>query len=468
MTQLVAEDRASPWSALPVLMAGTYLIVLDFFIVDVAIPSMQRDLHASASAIEWVVAGYGLTFAVSLITAGRLGDRVGRRRAFSAGIALFVSASAICGTAGNVTVLDVARLAQGCAAALISANVLSSIGVLYSGSARIRAITVYGMVLGAAATTGQLLGGVLIETDAFGLGWRSVFLINIPIGVAALLLAPRLVPESRAPDAQRLDPCAVTLLTVGLAAVAFPLVQGRQLGWPPWTWISLASSPVVFAGLAVYQQRRALRGGAPLLDPAVLKLRSFCPGLATQLMFWCGQASFFLFLALYLQDGRGLDPLQSGLVFTILAAAFFAASLRAPALTRRYGRDLIALAALTVVAGDALLMGAVQGAGSGGSIGLLAPGLLLVGAGQGLGITPLTSTVLAHVDARRAGTVSGLLTTMQQVGNTLGVAITGVIFFGQVRHGYALAFTLSLLELSCTLIVVAVLTRLLPKATRSG
>jgi EmrB/QacA subfamily drug resistance transporter len=454
----------SEWFALPVLMAGVYLIVLDFFIVNVAIPSIQRELHADASAIEWIVAGYGLTFAVFLITAGRLGDGFGRRRVFSIGVGLFVLASTICGLAADANMLGLARLAQGAGAALISSNVLSSIGVLYSGPARVRAITVYGLVLGAAATTGQLLGGALIESGALGLGWRSVFLINIPVGVAALALAPRLVPESRAPETPRLDPVAVTLVTLGLVAVVLPLVEGRQLGWPTWTWISLACAPVILAGLAIYQRHLARRGGAPLLDPALFRIRSLRRGLTTQLIFWCGQASFFLVLALYLQDGRGLDPLESGLVFTILASAFVVTSLRAPSLTARYGRDLIAVGALTIATGDALLIGALQVFGSGSDIRLLAPGLLLVGAGQGLCITPLTATVLSHVDGNRAGVVSGLLSTMQQVGNTLGVAITGVVFFDAVHDGFQHAFQISLVELLCVLVIVAGLTRLLPSA----
>jgi MFS family permease len=451
-----------PWEALPVLMAGTFLIVLDFFIVNVAIPSIQKGLHAGPSAVEWLVAGYGLTFAVFLISAGRLGDRIGRRRAFSAGIGVFVAASTICGLSPDPAVLDLARLAQGAGAALISSNVLSIIGVLYTGTAWVRAITVYGMVMGLAATSGQLIGGLLIQTDVLGLGWRAIFLINLPVGVAGLALAPRLVPESRAPSARRLDPVGMTLVTLGLAALVLPLVDGRQMGWPAWTWVSLGAAPVLLGVLGAHQRRLAHRGGAPLLDPALFAIGPLRAGLVTQLAFWCAQASFFFVLALYLQDGRGLDPLRSGLVFSILALAYLAASLRAPRLTLRYGRDLVAVGALCVAGGDVCLAGAVGHLGSGGPVGWLAPGLVLVGAGQGLCITPLTATVLAHTDPDRAGAVSGVLSTMQQLGNALGVAITGVIFFGALPGGYAHAFRLSLVELASVLAGVAVLTRLLP------
>src|SRR5690242_2694550 len=191
-----ARIMSHQWAALAVVLTGTFMVVLDFFIVNVAMPAMQTDLHAGTGAIEWVVAGYGLTFATLLITAGRIGDRFGRRRAFSAGLALFTLASAACGLAWSPGALVAARFVQGAAAALLSPQVLSIIGLAYTGPDRVRALSVYGIVLGVAAAGGQLLGGVLVQSDVAGLGWRSCFLINVPIGALALALAPRLVPES--------------------------------------------------------------------------------------------------------------------------------------------------------------------------------------------------------------------------------------------------------------------------------
>jgi MFS family permease len=222
------------WRALPVLMAGTFILVLDFFIVNVAIPSVQRDLRASPSEVEWVVAGYGLAFAVLIITGGRIGDLIGRRRAFSIGVALFGLASAACGLAPDPGVLIAARVAQGIGAAMISPNVLSLIGVLYTGRARVRAITIYGMVMGVAAACGQIIGGLVIQADVAGSAWRAIFLINVPIGAVALALVGRLVPESRAEGTSHLDLGGVSLATLALVALAFPLVQGRQFGWPVW------------------------------------------------------------------------------------------------------------------------------------------------------------------------------------------------------------------------------------------
>jgi EmrB/QacA subfamily drug resistance transporter len=443
------------------------MVVLDFFIVNVALPSMQRDLHASASAIEWVVAGYALTSAVFLIAGSRLGDRRGRRRTFSHGLALFTLASAACGVAATPTMLVLARLVQGMAAALLMPNVLSIIGVAYSGEDRVRALTVYGMVMGLAAVGGQLIGGVLVQADIAGLGWRTCFLINVPIGAAALVAAPRLVSESRAGDETGLDLLGTALVTLGLAAVVLPLVEGRQRGWPAWTWLSLAAAPAVFAVFALQQRRLARRGGTPLLDPELFRERSFSAGLLTQFVFWGGQASFFLVLALYLQQGRGLDALQAGLVFTILAVAYLASSLRAPELVMRHGRRVLGAGALVLATGHVALLAAVLAVGVGGSVAVLVPGLLLVGAGMGMVIAPLATTIMSTLEPERAGAASGMLSTMQNVGNALGVAITGVIFFGALHGGYAHAFRLALVELALLLVAVGALTRLLP-AHRHG
>ncbi len=472
MTQIATLERAFPsrekqernhWWALPVLMAGTVLIVLDFFVVNVALPSIQAGLSASATALEWVVAGYGLTFAALMVTAGRLADRFGRRRIFSAGMALFALASTLCAVAPTASVLVVARLLQGGAAALISPTVLSLLGVIYTGQERVKAISVYGMVMGVAAAGGQLLGGSLVQANVAGLGWRSIFLLNLPVAALALLAAPFLVPESKAVKAPALDVTGVTLVTAGLVALVLPLVEGRQLGWPAWSWGSLAAAPVLLACFAGHQLRLGRSGGAPLMPPSLFRKASLRAGLVTQLGFWCGQAALFLVLALYLQEGRHLSPLRAGLVFSILAATYLATSLRAPALTVRFGRDLIALGALVLAAGEGVLAAAVA---TGGSFGVLTGGLLLAGAGMGLCVTPLTAVVLAHAEAESAGALTGVLSTVQQVGNALGVAVTGAIFFGAAGSGIPHAFVLSATELGCLLTAVAVLTRLLPARGR--
>jgi EmrB/QacA subfamily drug resistance transporter len=459
---LRARARASRWAPLPVVLAGTFIVVLDFFIVNVAMPSIQSSLHASSSSIEWVAAGYGLTSAVFLITGGRLGDRFGRRLMFSVGLALFTISSAACGAAASPAMLVSSRLVQGVAGALLMPNVLSIIGVVYTGADRVRALSAYGMVMGVAAVGGQLIGGVLVQANIAGLGWRTCFLINVPIGVIALLAAPGVVPESRAPRATNVDLLGTTLITTGLTAIVLPLVEGRQHGWPLWTWLSLAGAPLLL-GAFVFQQRRLARdGGAPMIDPLLFRERTFTAGLLAQLVFWCGQASFFLVLALYLQQGRGLSALHAGMVFTILAGSYLVASLQAPTLAMRYGRRVLAIGALVLACGHALLLATVADVGVGGSIAMLVPGLLLVGAGMGLGITPLATIIMSSIRPEQTGAASGALATMQNVGNAVGVAIIGVIFFGAVHAGFSHAFELSLGALAMILVSVAALTRLLP------
>ncbi|HEY2770971.1 MAG TPA: MFS transporter [Solirubrobacteraceae bacterium] len=455
--------RAGRWAPLPVLLTGTFIMVLDFFIVNVALPSIQSGLHASSSAIEWIVAGYGLTSAVFLVTGGRLGDRLGRRRTFSFGLGLFTLASAVCGIAPDSTMLVIARLVQGVGGALLMPNVMAIIGVAYSGEDRVKALSAYGMVMGLAAVGGQLIGGILVQADLFGLGWRTCFLINVPIGIAALVMAPRTVPESRDARSTKLDPVGTVLLTAALTALVLPLLDGRLHGWPLWTWMSLAAAPVLLVAFGLQQRGLARRGGAPLIDPRLFAHRTFTAGLVAQLVFWCGQASFFLVLALYLQSGRGLSALHAGLVFTILAIAYLAASLRAPELAVKHGREVLAAGALTLAAGHAVLLITIGEIGVGGSIAALVPGLILVGAGMGLGITPLTTIILSGMQPEQAGAASGALTTMQNVGNAIGVALIGVIFFGAVHSGFAPAFQWSLAALAAILVGVAGLTRLLPR-----
>src|SRR3954447_25675400 len=305
------SNRTSPttWAALPVLLAGAFMVVLDFFIVNIALPSIATDLGAGDSSLEGVVAGYGLTFAAFLITAGRLGDSLGRRRVYVVGLGLFTLASAACGLAPSPTTLVVARVAQGVAGAVLMPQVLAIVGVTYKGPDYVRALSVYGVVLGLAAVGGQVIGGALVETDLAGLGWRSCFLINVPVGLAALVLAPRLVPESRSDQSKRIDVAGAALLAGGLTAVLLPLIEGREHGWPLWTWVSLGVAPLIVGAFLRRQQRLGRTGGDPLLDLRLFEERAFSAGLATQLFLASAQASFFVFFALYLQMGRGLGAL---------------------------------------------------------------------------------------------------------------------------------------------------------------
>ena len=456
------------WGPLAVLMCGTFLVVLDFFIVNVALPSMQRELHASDSGLEWVVAGYGLTFSALLIAVTRLGDRIGRRRMFSAGVALFVAASVACGAAPSVELLVGARLAQGVAGAMVSPMVLALIGDVYAGPRLPRAIGIYSMVMGLAAATGQLIGGVLIHLDLAGSGWRAIFWVNVPIGLVTLVLAPRLLPDNRNADAARIDPVELALATTALTALVLPLLEGRRLDWPLWTWLSLAGS-VVAAVLTIARSRSLLRrGGRPLVEPAAFRSRTVVVAIASQGLLFVGMASYFVVLALYLQNGRGLGPLASGAVFTLVAVPYIVGTSRQRSLAARLGRWTVPFGAGVFALGHVALLGAVTEEGVGGSLVDLMPGLALAGFGMGIALTGLIDAAMGGVEPAHAGTVSGVMSTAQQLGNALGVALVGMVFFGAVSGGYGHALTWSLVVLIGTTAGVALLATLLHPRRTTG
>ena len=453
---------------LAVLLTGTFLIVLDFFVVNVALPSVQRDLHADNTALEWLVAGYGLTFGGLLLVASRIADRWGRRRMFVLGVALFVASSALCGLAPDPTTLLVARLVQGAAAAAIGPTVLSLIGDVYAGPQRVRALGAYATVMGVAAASGQLVGGVLIHLDVAGSGWRSIFLVNVPVGLAALAAAPRLLPDTRVPAAPRVDPAEAVLVVGALTALVLPLVEGQRQGWPLWTWACLAGA-LLLADLA-WLRGRALRrrGVPPLVDPEPLRSRPVGVGILGQALLFTGMAAYFLVLALYLQDGRGLGPLASGAVFTVVAASYMVGTHEAATILGRYGaRATISGSALVFGAGHLLLLAAVEHVGTGGSVLWLVPGLAVSGLGMGVVLSALVGVVMGSVESRHAGTVSGTSSTVQQVGNALGVALVGIVFFGRLDQGMVDAFGASLVYLAATTVAVAAAATFLP-ARRSA
>ena len=460
----IANKARSTALTMAVLMAGTFVFVLDFFIVNVAIPSTQAELGASDSQIQLVVATYAIAIASLLILGGRLGDLFGRRRLFMAGLALFTASSALCGAAPGVELLLVGRVLQGIGAGLFAPQVLSIIGVTFDGDDRRRAVTTYGLVMGLAAAGGQLIGGALIALDLLGLDWRACYLVNVPIGIAALVVAPRALAESRAEGGQRLDFLGAALAGATLVAVVLPLIEGRRQGWPAWTFACLAAAIPLALAFALRQRRLAATGGSPLVHPDLFRERAFTVGVLTSVVFYAGMASFFLVLAVYLQEGCGLSALDSGLVFTALAAGYLLASAGAEALAPRFGRQVLAAGGVvraTALTGLALTVGAI---GTGGSPLLLVPALAVDGIGMGLLTAPLVATVVGGMDPRHAGAASGVLSTAQQVGNTIGVAGIGAIFYSGVGPSgdYAGAFELALVAVAAVCLAVAALVQLLP------
>jgi len=342
------------WAPLLVVLTGTFVTFLDFFIVNVALPAIHTDLHAGSAAVSLVVAGYGLTFAIGMITGGRLGDIYGRRRMFALGLALFTLTSAACGLAPNAGVLVAARMLQGAAGALLTPQVLAILGTTYDGERRGRAFAAYGFAMGIAGVLGQLVGGALIRADVAGRGWRTIFLINVPVGLVTLPLVRRVVPESRG-AASRLDLAGMFLGCAAVTAVVLPLVEGREHGWPLWTWLSFAAAPVLGAGFVAHQRGRAVAGRAPLVDLTLFRLRTFAVGSLTAMTFSLVPPSLFFVLALYLQQGRGYSALFSGTVFVAVGVGYFAALLVAVPLAARLGHQVLALGALLVAIGCVVL-----------------------------------------------------------------------------------------------------------------
>jgi EmrB/QacA subfamily drug resistance transporter len=462
--QSATQQAKNSALTMAVLMAGTFVFVLDFFIVNVAIPSTQAELGASDSQIQLVVATYAIAISSLLILGGRLGDLFGRRRVFVAGLALFTASSALCGAAAGIDQLLVGRALQGVGAALFAPQVLSIVGVTFAEEERRRAVTTYGLVMGMAAAGGQLIGGALIALDAFGLDWRACYLVNVPIGIAALLAAPRAIEESRAEAGERVDLLGAALAGATLVAIVLPLIEGRRTGWPLWTFACLVAAVPLGLAFLARQRRLAANGGSPLVHPALFRERSFTVGVATSVVFYAGMASFFLVLAVYLQEGCGLSALDSGLVFTALALGYLVASAGAEALAPRFGRQVLAAGGIVraaALAGLALTVGAI---GTGGSPLLLVPALAVDGIGMGLLTAPLVATVVAGMEPRHAGAASGVLSAAQQVGNTIGVAAIGAIFYGAIGPDgdFAGAFELALVAVAAVCIGVAALVQLLP------
>ncbi|MFC9325104.1 MFS transporter [Kitasatospora sp. NPDC057015] len=449
-----------PRGLLPVLLTASFMTALDFFIVNVAVPSVQVDLGAGPATVQWVIAGFGLALAAGLITAGRLGDRYGRRRIFALGLALFTLASAGCGLAPTAGALVGARVVQGLAAALTGPQVLAVLRTAFSGAAQARAFAMYGLTLGIGAVFGQLIGGLLIRADLFGLDWRACFLINLPVGLAALALVRRCLPESRAPRRPGLDPVGVLLVTPALTGLVLPLIQGREQGWPLWTWLCLGGSAALLAAFGLHQHRRS---ASPLVATGLFGDRAFTAGILAQLAFWLGQASFFLVLALYLQQGRGLDALGAGLVFTAIGLGYLVTSTTAHRLAARMGRQVVAVGGLLMAAGLGLIGLAAHLAGTTGSVWWLAPGLLVDGLGMGMVIAPITTTVLAGVRPELVGSAAGVLATVQQVGGALGIALIGIVFYG--AEGLPRGFELSVAALAVLELALAALVQLLPRRT---
>lgn len=467
----VRAAGAPPWLGLSVLLLAGFVTIFDLFVVNVAIPAMQAGLGASFAQIGFIVAGYELAFGLLLITGGRLGDMFGRRRLFIAGMGGFTAASLLCGLAPGAAFLVAARVLQGLMAALLFPQVYASIRVNFDSARSRRAFALLGMTLGMAAIAGQVLGGWLVHANLFGLGWRTIFLINVPVGLLAIAAAGA-IPESRAAQRPALDWSGVLLVSAALALLLVPLIEGPGQQWPAWSVCSLAAAPLLLVLFYRQQERRRLGGLLPLVDMRLLAQPRFALGALLVLLVYSTSSSFFLCFALLVQTGLGLDPLAAGSIFAPCSAGFVLASLAAPPLAARWGSRAIAGGALLYAAAIAVLIVQVYLAGAALAPVKLIPVLIVVGAGQGLIMTPLLNLVLGLVDVEQAGMASGVMSTVQQVGAALGVALILIVFGAVLKAtggaaapaaSYAAAFVTGML---CNLAAAVLVCVLLPLLVR--
>jgi EmrB/QacA subfamily drug resistance transporter len=427
-------EAADPrrWLTLAILLLAAFMNLLDVSIVNIAIPSIQRDLHASYADVQWALAGYTLAYALVLITGGRLGDTFGRKRLFLIGVTGFTIMSALCGAATGPGMLIACRVAQGAMGAIMVPQVLAVIQVIFPPAERIKALAGFGVTAGLGTVSGPLLGGLLIQHNLFGLTWRPIFLINVPVGIIAVVASAVLVRESRAPRPPRLDPVGVGLITAALLLLLYPLVEGRQLGWPGWTFVSMAAAVPVFALFVWYEQIKERRDGSPLVPLRLFRDREFSVGMAIAMTFFLGIASYGLVLTLFLQIGLGFTPLHAGLTFLPFSAGVLVSSGAAARLAPRFGRGVTMVGALMIAAGMIAVIVAVHHYGAAVTTPELVPGLFGAGLGLGTVIAPLADIVLARVPRQDAGSASGVFNTGLQLGNSIGIAVIGVIFFAML------------------------------------
>ncbi|MEU4053229.1 MFS transporter [Streptomyces olivaceus] len=441
------DDGTDPnrWRALWVTLVAGFMTLLDVTIVAVALPSMQRELHASAAAVQWVVSGYALAFALSLVTAGRIGDAFGRRRVFLAALAAFVLCSAAAGAAPGIGLLIVARLAQGVAAGCLAPQNSALIQQLFRGAERGRAFGLFGATVGVSSAVGPVVGGLILAL-AGPAGWRWIFYVNVPVGVVALLLGLRLLPRVEPGGRGRLDPVGVGLLGCGILALMLPLVLAEGGGLTRAWWLFPVGA-VVLAAFARWERRIARRGGEPLLDPRLLtETRGYATGAGLAALYFVGFSGVWLVFALFFQNGLGYSPLMSGLAVTPFAVGSAVAAAVAGRLVERLGRLLTVCGLVAVMAGLGTTAVLLWLAPADRAAWLAAPALLLGGLGSGCVISPNITMTLREVPVRMAGAAGGALQTGQRLGGAVGTAALPGLFYltlNETHEDYQEAVALS-------------------------
>ena len=443
---VVAEMVGDPrrWFALPVLLTGAFLPVLDFNVVNLALPEIRKSLGATSSDVQFMLSAYAATYAVLLITGGRLGDWLGRKRMFTLGVAGFTLASVLCGTAGSPGALIAGRILQGLAATVMAPQVLASIRTLFPPSEQGKAIGLYGATFGFANIVGQISGGVLVTFHPFGLAWQAIFLVNVPIGLAAFIGSLAFLGNSRTDHAQRLDLGGVILLSATLGLLIYPLIEGRETGWPLWIIVMLAASPVALLAFIRFERRLAGHGGLPLVDLSLFRERGFAIGILVALLFYM-LSSFYLTFSIYLQGGLHLTPLDAGLRILPFGIGYFFASFAAARIMQRLGPGALTLGFTVQVLGFGSVIYAISTEG----LLYVEIGLVVAGLGYGIVMPSAIKAVIGGIDPRHTGLASGIVITTFQIGASLGVAIMGGLFYTVLGTGggtaaYARAFNIAL------------------------
>jgi MFS family permease len=428
---VLRERQVRPGVVLAIVLIGQFMAVLDASIVNVAAPSIHASLRASGAGLQLVVAGYTITYAVLLVTGARLGDIVGHRRMFMAGLVLFTLASLGCGLATTAGFLIALRFVQGAGASVMIPQVLSLIQRTHTGPARARAMSRYSAVLAGGAVVGQLAGGLLISANLFGSGWRPVFLVNVPIGVILLVAGARALPHGKGEPGRTLDLAGLALLTPAVLAFVLPLVLGQPEHWPAWGWVLMAASVPLLLAFVMNERRVGAAGKTPLIPGPVLRVPGVPVAIAALFTVMTIFSGFFFTLALHLQDGLGFSPLRAGLTFAPAAATFALVSLnwrRIPASWHGINWHGVLMIGGFVVFGAGMAgLAAVLHAGGTGGVALYLLGGLS-GAGMAAAFSPLMTRVLLRVPVELAADATGVVVTVNQLGLLVGVAAFGTLY----------------------------------------
>lgn len=430
--QSKADADPRRWAALAVLLIASFMNLIDVTIVNVAIPSMQQNLGADPSQIEWVIAAYVLAFALGLLPFGRLGDILGRTNMFLAGVALFSLASAFCGLAPSIEWLIAARTLQGLAGAIMTPQVLAIATVTFPPEERGQAFSLFGLASGLAAVAGPIVGGFLIQADIGGLDWRPIFLVNVPVGILAVILGWFIIPRPPGHPGLKNDPLGILLFAGSMVALVYPLIEGRTYGWPLWAWLLMVGAAVLLVLFVLWEKRQADRDGPQLLNFSLIANKNFLLGALVTTIFASGIPAFFMIISIMLQVGFNFTPIESGLTNTPFSVGVLLISLVAGRFGSHYLRTRIAISGGLLVIGILWLHFIIANVGDSIDHWSFLPPLLVAGIGLGLGFSALFQTVLAGVPPRDAGAASGALQAFQQVGGAIGVALVGEIFFSNL------------------------------------